>query len=274
MLSALELARRGFFVVATMRNLEKRGMLDSLASEVNQNVEIRRLDVTDFTSIPEVVSGIVQQHGRIDVLVNNAGFAMGGFAEDVTLSELREQLETNFFGHVEMTKAVLPTMRRQHSGHVIMISSISGLCAQAGISSYSASKFALEGWSEALRIECKPLGIKVSLVEPGAFKTDIWDKNVRVAQNAMGGASPNRERAHRFRAYIQKHIVKRDAIEVARLVTKIAQHPDPKLRYVIGGDAHFQLWLRRMLPWKWYENALIKALGLHDDKKEGTAAGA
>ena len=105
------------------------------------------------------------------MLVNNAGFAVAGFAEDVTLDELRLQFETNFFGTIALTKAVLPIMRAQHSGHIIMLSSVGGLHGSPVIGSYSASKHALEGWSETLRIEVRSLGIRVVLIEPGAFAT-------------------------------------------------------------------------------------------------------
>lgn len=266
MLTALELARNAFRVVATMRNLGKRAQLDKLAAEggIARNVEVRPLDVTDFPSIQTTIDGIVRDYGRIDVLVNNAGFALGGFAEDVELGELREQMETNFFAHTQVTRAVLPAMRQQGSGQIIMISSISGQCAQVGVSSYSASKWALEGWSEALRMECLPLGIHVVLVEPGAFKTDVWDTNVHVAQKAFSGDSPNRERARRFREYVQKKVVKRDPQEVATLIAQIAQDKNPKLRYLAGPDAHVQKWLKRLLPWKVYEKLIVRELGIGD----------
>jgi len=264
MLSALELARNGFRVVATMRNLTKRTRLDKLAAEqqTQKQIEVRRLDVTEFASIRPAIDEIVRVYGRIDALVNNAGFALGGFADDVSLEELREQLETNFFGHVEVTKAALPTMRRQRSGHVIMVSSISGVCAQAGVSSYSASKWALEGWTEALRIECQPLGVKVVLVEPGAFKTDVWDVNVHVARASFGESSPNKVRARHFVEYTKNKIVKHDPIQVARLIAAIARDRNPRLRYVVGTDAHIQKLLKKMLPWSMYERLLVRELGL------------
>ena len=134
------------------------------------------------------------------MVVNNAGFAFAGFAEDLRLDELRQQFETNFFGQVAVTKAVLPLMRRQHSGHIIFVSSIGGQCAAPVISSYCASKFALEGWCESLRIETHSLGIRVVLVEPGSFATDIWTRNVRIGSYAMDRSAPNHERAARFAA--------------------------------------------------------------------------
>lgn len=264
MLSALELARSGFRVIATMRNLSKRANLDRLAAEqsLQNRLEVRKLDVTDFPSLRPAVDAMVRDFGRVDVLLNNAGFALGGFADDVSLAELREQMETNFFGHVEMTKATLPAMRAQRSGHVIMVSSISGVCAQAGVSSYSASKWALEGWSEALRLEATPLGIKVVLVEPGAFKTDVWDANVHVAQAAFAESSPNKVRARHFSEYVKTKVVKHDAIQVARLIARIAKNPNPRLRYVVGTDAHIQKSLKKLLPWSWYERLLVRELGL------------
>src|SRR5215469_8992537 len=202
LLTVVELAKAGFFVAATMRDPQRRARLDDALAAAGNNlisqVDVRQLDVTSFERIPAAISEIVRDHGRIDVLVNNAGFAVGGFAEDVLLDELRMQLETNFFGQVAITKAVLPTMRAQRSGHVIMLSSILGLIGQPMVSSYCASKHALEGWAEALRIELRALGIKVALVEPGAYKTDIWTRNVMVSRGAQDQNSPNKDRSRKY----------------------------------------------------------------------------
>ena len=264
LLTTIELARAGFHVVATMRDLARRGRLEEagVAEGVAQNVEIRQLDITQTETIEPLVAQIVRAYGRIDVLVNNAGFAMSGFADDIALSELRHQFDTNFFGHVAMTNAVLPVMRKQAAGHIIMISSIGGRVGQPVISSYSASKFALEGWSEALRLETHSLGIRVVLVEPGAFKTDIWDRNVVVGERALRPDSPNRERAAKFVEFVKKNVPKADAREVARLIARIAQDPNPKLRYLAGRDAHIQLWLRRLMPWRRYEKMVTRLVGI------------
>src|SRR5271157_3317467 len=187
LLTAVELALNGYGVVATMRNLGSSGKLEEAAQKagVRDRVEVRRLDITEFESLPVAVEEIVRSHGRIDVLVNNAGFSMAGFAEDMTLAELRRQMETNFFGNVAMSKAVLPVMRKQRSGHIIQIASIVGRMAAPLVSSYAASKFALEGWSEALRIEVHSLGIRVVLVEPGDYETDIWERNLVIGKQAL-----------------------------------------------------------------------------------------
>ncbi len=260
LLTAVELARAGYFVVATMRDPARRSRLDEAAAQagVAGRIEVRPLDITAFDAIPAAVAAIARDRGRIDVLVNNAGFSLAGMAEDLTLAEIRDQLETNFFGHVAMTKAVLPIMRAQRSGHIIMVSSVSGIVAQPMISSYSASKFALEGWSEAARIETHSLGIRIVLVEPGAYKTDIWDRNVKIGAGALDPASPNKERSQRFAEFVKGQVHKRDAREVARLIVRIAQDPNPRLRYRCGPDAHLQTWIRRLLPWRMYERWFAK----------------
>ncbi len=261
LLTTVELAKMGFRVVASMRDLGRRGKLDEAAAAagVAAKIDVRRLDVTEINTIAGFVEGVVRDYGRVDVLVNNAGFAVAGFAEDIKLEEIRRQFETNFFGTVVLTQAVLPVMRRQQSGHIIMISSIGGLHGSVSISSYSASKFALEGWSESLRLEVNVLGIKVVLVEPGSFQTDIWTRGAVMGEKATAETSPNFQRIVRMRDRIGA-IQKRDPIEVAKVIARIAQDPNPKLRYLVGSDAKIQLALKRILPWKWHEKLIANFL--------------
>jgi len=261
LLTSIELAKAGFRVVATMRDLGRRERLDQAATAagVATQLDIRALDVTNFDALPAFVDSLVRDHGRLDVLVNNAGFAVAGFAEDIKLEELRQQFETNFFGAVALTKAALPTMRRQHSGHIIQLSSIAGLHGSVTVSSYSASKHALEGWSESLRLEINSLGIKVVLVEPGAFQTDIWTRGAVMGEDVTKETSPNIQRSLRMRDRVQA-LPKRDPIEVARLIATIARDPNPKLRYLVGRDAKIQLAMKRLLPWKWHEKVVASFL--------------
>jgi NAD(P)-dependent dehydrogenase (short-subunit alcohol dehydrogenase family) len=266
LLTSIELAKAGFLVVATMRDLGRRERLDRAvaAGGVAAKFDVRALDVTKFDTIQGFVDGVVRDYGRLDVLVNNAGFAVAGFAEDIKLDELRLQFETNFFGVVAMTKAALPIMRRQHSGHIIQVSSIVGLHGSVTVSSYSASKHALEGWSESLRMEVNSLGIRVVLVEPGAFQTDIWTRGAVMGEQATKETSPNIQRSLRMRSRIEK-LPKADPIAVARAIAAIAQDPNPKLRYLIGRDAKMQLALKRFLPWKWHEKLVANFLKIDQE---------
>jgi len=270
LLTSIELAKAGFRVVATMRDLGRRERLDQAVAAagvatqvVAGKIEVRALDVTKFDTIQGFVDGVVGDYGRLDILVNNAGFAVAGFAEDIKLDELRLQFETNFFGAVAMTKAALPTMRQQRSGHIIQVSSISGLHGSVTVSSYSASKHALEGWSESLRMEVNALGIKVVLVEPGAFQTDIWTRGAVMGEQATKQTSLNLARSQRMRSVIEK-LPKADPIVVARLIVAIAQNPNPKLRYLAGRDAKIQLAMKRILPWKWHEKVIASFLKIDE----------
>ncbi|HEX4804099.1 MAG TPA: SDR family oxidoreductase [Myxococcaceae bacterium] len=261
LLTAMELAKGGFRVVATMRDLSRRERLDKAAQEagVAGSIDVRRADVTEHDTLSALVDGVVRDYGRVDALVNNAGFAVAGFIEDLSLDEIRKQFETNFWGHVALTKAALPVMRQQRSGHIIMVSSITGLHGAITISSYAASKWALEGWSESLRLEMNALGVKVVVVEPGSYQTDIWTRGAHLGQKLLDGTAVNRERGEKMRARVQA-MPKRDPIAVARLIARIAADPNPRLRYVVGPDAHIQLWLKRVLPWKWHEKLMAKLL--------------
>src|SRR5581483_1500216 len=263
LLTSVEMAKAGFRVIATMRNVARREPLDqaAAAAEVTDRIDVRPLDVTHFDSMPALVNAVIHEYGSIDVLINNAGFAVGGFVEDIRMEELRLQFETNFFGAVAMTKAVLPIMRRQRSGHIIQISSIAGLHGSISISSYSAAKHALEGWSESLRMEVNSLGIRVVLVEPGSFDTGIWTVGAVMAQEAKKKTSPNFQRSLRMREVIRT-LPKADPGAVARTIVDIAQDPNPRLRYLVGRDARMQLAMKRILPWKWYEKLIAHYLKL------------
>lgn len=261
LLTSVELAKAGFQVVATMRDPTRRASLDEAATAASAQgrIEVRRLDITEFDSIPGAVNDIVGDHGQVDVLVNNAGFLVDGFIEDVKLAELREQLDTNFFGHVAVTQAVLPHMRARNSGHVIMLSSILGRLAQPAAGCYSASKFALEGWTETARLELAPTGVKLVLVEPGAFKTDIWERNRVVCEGAPAAQSDARVRRFADTAKGRRREMG-DPAEVARLVVKIAQDPEPRLRYRVGRDASTGYWLHRILPWSVWEKMILNRM--------------
>jgi len=262
LLTVLSLARRGFRVVATMRDVGKQATLMSEAERfgVAALVDIARIDVTDEASIDEAVAGTVAKYGRIDALVNNAGFAVGGFIEEVPPEAWREQMETNFMGVVSMTRAVLPHMRRQGEGTVIQIGSVSGRVGMPGFGAYAASKFAIEGFSESLRHEVASYGIRVYVVEPGAYRTPIWNKGFDGIHTRPD--SPYRSKLQAVLEFARKTAESSpDPREVAELAARLAAKKRPgRLRYPVGRGARSLIAASKLLPWRWIEVAVRRSL--------------
>jgi NAD(P)-dependent dehydrogenase (short-subunit alcohol dehydrogenase family) len=261
LLTSLVLAQKGYHVIATMRDLGKSGALLARAEQagVTNAIETMALDVTIHDSIEQVVSDIMDKYGRIDVLLNNAGFAVGGYVEDVPMEAWRSQLETNVFGVIAATRAVLPHMRAQQSGCIVNVSSVSGLSAFPGYAPYSTSKFAIEGFSESLRLEMMPLGVRVVLVEPGAYKTEIWRKGFEAIHTTE--TSPYWKRLSKMLDYSRKaSATAPDPQEVADQIVRIVDNPRPKLRYPMGRGVMSRVWARNLLPWRWYEGVLNRLL--------------
>ncbi len=175
---ALAFARNGDQVYATMRNLDKAESLQQAADQKELNVHIKSLDVTQPVTFGELIQEVIDETGRIDVLVNNAGILRAGAFEDLSEQAIREVMETNFFGPLLLTRQVLPQMRKQRGGYIIMISSLSGIAGLAGDVTYTGSKFALEGATEALRHEIDRWGIKVALVHAASYATNIFSPNL------------------------------------------------------------------------------------------------
>lgn len=213
--------------------------------EAVPNLTMLALDVRSDASVAACVDAVSSQAGRLDVLVNNAGYELAGALEETSLDEAKAQFETNFFGVVRMVNAVVPIMRRQQHGHIITISSLSGLTAIPFMGVYSASKFAVEGYSEALRLELKPLHVHVSLIEPGFLKTPMMDKR-QVAAARIEAYEPWRQRA--FSAIRAAEETGPGPDLVATTVLKIITSTRPGLRHVAGRQAHVISRLRRFLP--------------------------
>jgi len=169
-------------VAATFR---QEGQANSFSQQYGDKGHAVILDVRQTDKISSAFQQAIDKFGKIDVLVNNAGYGTIGAIEEFSLEEIREQMETNYFGAVAITKAILPIMRNQGSGHIVQISSQSGFRASAGFGIYNASKFALEGFSEALAQEVAPFGIKVTIVEPGPFRTQFLSTSLKMAQNKI-----------------------------------------------------------------------------------------
>lgn len=262
LLTCLELADSGMRVFASMRNLERRGELDQAMAAEKLTCEVVGLDVTEPDSISAALAHIESRGGPVDVLVNNAGYGLGGFAEDLTLDEYRAQFETNFFGLVATTKAVIPSMRQRRRGRIINISSMAGLSADPGMSAYSASKFAVEGFSESLRHELLPHDVYVSLIEPGMFRTEIFDRNRRVGARALDPVSPNYRAAQRIVQMLDDRLAasKADPRDVARLIAEVVTSRRPRLRYLVGSDARIRNMIQKTVPASLWERAVVRFL--------------
>jgi NAD(P)-dependent dehydrogenase (short-subunit alcohol dehydrogenase family) len=262
LLTSLELAKNGFHVIATMRNEEKSIELLELANKMGciKRIQIQKLDVTSEESV-KVFKGLIEKIGRVDVLVNNAGYAGAGFVEEIPIVEYRKQFDTNVFGPIMVSQACLPLMRKAGKGKIINVSSISGLIGFPGISPYVASKHALEGWTESLRLEMKPYGVYVSLIEPGSFKTNIWSTGKQITEKSLRADSPYFSYMKNIDAYISKGESQLGNPEdVANKIVEIAQHPNPDLRYPIGNGVKLSLFLKRSLSWKTWEKLFMKRL--------------
>lgn len=261
MLTAVALAKKGFQVFAAMRSLDRRGPLVQLIKEegVSDHIELIQMDVTDPLEIKQVVNQIVDRFKRIDVLINNAGYAAPGFVEEVSLDDWRKQFETNFFGVVSLTQTVLPFMRNQRKGTIINMSSISGRMGFPALGPYVSSKFALEGFSESLRLEMAPFGVHVVLIEPGSYQTEIWRKGLEAtASSSMPDYHPWKER---IRLEVeQTSATAGNPHDVIRLIEHVLQTKHPKLRYPIGKGVKAGMAFKALLPWNWFERIMVKQL--------------
>jgi len=219
-------------------------------AEPQPNLTMLALDVRSDGSVAACVSAVTDKAGRVDVLVNNAGYELGGALEEHSIEEAKAQFETNFFGLVRMTKAVLPFMRRQKHGHIINVSSLAGLTSIPFMGMYSASKFAVEGYTEGLHLELKPLHIHVSQIEVAFLKSSMMDKRQVVAER-IGDYEPWRQRAFTAIRGAEEKGLRPE--RVAQAVSKIMASPAPRLRYLVGGQAHVISRLKRFFPERAFE---------------------
>jgi len=254
LLTAARLASRGYRVIATMRDLNKSGALTAEVEKRGGDVRLLRLDVTDKESIAEVMTEVGHAYGNLDVLVNNAGYGLVGFFEDMTDEEIRAQFETNFFGVQNVTRAAIPLMRQKRNGKIINISSVAGFSTSPCFSAYNASKWALEGFSESLRYELKYFGIDVLLVEPGTYRTKIFYENARVGENFHNPASPY----HDLSGFLEKRVkdyvddCHKDPEDVAALIEKLIKARNPSFRNIPDVESQVLYLLRRCLPFRLY----------------------
>ncbi len=262
LLAAARLAASGHFVYATMRDVSKQQELVDESIKRGGQVLVRPLDVTKPSTIKPVIDEIIQHHQHIDVVINNAGFGLGGFFEDLSDEEIRAQMETNFFGVQHVTRAVIPYMRERRQGKIINISSIAGLCSSPSLSAYNASKWALEGFSESLYHEMALFNIKVVLIEPGSYPTKIFGDNSRYAKNFDNPQSPYYQLSQTLRNFVKSklHQSPKDPEDVAKLIERVVNLQHPQLRYISDAVSALRVLVGRIMPPAMYNYIFRKVI--------------
>jgi NAD(P)-dependent dehydrogenase (short-subunit alcohol dehydrogenase family) len=239
------LAGRGYRVYGAARRPVGSALVESIP-----------MDVSDDASVRDAMVRLMEREGRLDIVVNNAGIALAGAVEDTSIAEAREQFDVNFFGVLRVCRAALPMMREQGAGYIVNIGSIGGLVAIPFQGLYSASKFALEGLSEALRMEVSQFGIQVVLIEPGDHRTGLTDSRRRTAESQTNASYRNRfDRAVARMAADERRGPGPEAI--ARLLHRIVSDRRPRLRYTVGpAPERAAVWLKRLMPWAVVEKVM------------------
>lgn len=264
LVTAVELAKRGWRVFATMRNLDRKPALEAALDKagVRERVTIGQLDVTDEASVRAAVTAtLAVTGGRLDAVVHNAGVATGGAFEDLPETELRRVMDTNFFGVLALTRALLPTFRAQRRGRILIVSSESGFSGQPANSIYCASKWAIEGWAESIAFEVEPFGIDVVLVEPGPYVTDIWQSSPRICPD---GSAYRAWVQYMFRAGDAHVAVQgRDPQEVADKIANVLEARRPAFRNPVGLLARLSHFTRGKFPSRLLRKVVERYLGLH-----------
>ena len=234
--TSLILARNGYLTYATMRDLEKSVTIKSVATKERLPLRVVQLNVREEGSIMDAVHSIITDVGKIDLLVNNAGYGLNGAFEELAMEEIKAQYETNLFGVIRVTQAVLPIMRKQKTGIIVNISSGAGRFGYPGGSAYVSTKFALEGLSESMAYELESFGIKVVLVEPGVIKTNFVNSMV-ASKKSQDPNSPYAQFMQNVATSFQ-HMIEGGASSdvVARVVLKAVTSENPSLRYLAGKD--------------------------------------
>jgi len=266
--TAILLASEGYRVFAAGRNSQKRAALEQFAEEHKFSLETLDLDVTSDESASRAIAEIERRAGRVDVLVNNAGIAIAGVMEEVSLDDLRKQFETNVFGAVRMAQRVLPRMRERRCGRIINMSSIAGQVSNPLIGPYSGSKHALEAISDAMRLELASFGIRVVIIEPGIIPTNINRAGAELSSRYIGNAaaSPYARVYFGFLKTWQQRVsaAKATPDDCARVILHAIRAESPKARYRVTRDAKVTFALRWLLPDRQFDGLILRTMGLHD----------
>jgi NAD(P)-dependent dehydrogenase (short-subunit alcohol dehydrogenase family) len=249
---AEEVLKTGGKVVATARNIDK---VADLEAKYPKAAKALALDVTDAGQVDSVVTQAFAQFGQVDVLVNNAGYGVAGAIEEVSEDEFMPMFETNVFGLLKVTRAFLPHLRKQRSGHILNISSIGGPIGGQGIGMYNATKFAVEGLSEALAAELAPLGIHVTVIEPGPFRTDFLGRSGVIAKTRI---SDYDNTAGNMRKYFSENDgrQKGDPLRAVQAMIQVVESPNPPLHLLLGVSAlqrmraKLDVWQQEISAWE------------------------
>ena len=253
--TSLLLARNGIYTYATMRNLSKSQEILDITKKECLPLKVLTLDVTDEKSTQKAIDMVMHEQNRIDILVNNAGYSLVGALEQISMDEIKEEFETNFFGIIKLIQKVLPLMRKQRSGRIINVSSLAGRIGLPLASAYVSSKFALEGLSESLKYEVQDFGIYVILIEPGVIKTNFI-KNLKIGKQVITSengdvntssadlpyAEITQKRISAFKPRFEKGS---SAKEVADTILEAVTSDKPKFRYIVGQDASKLMEIRK-----------------------------
>ena len=256
--TSLALSRDGYHTFASMRNISKGKDLEEIAKKENLPIDIIELDVDKEESIVAAIKKIVEDSGRIDVLINNAGYGQFGCTEDVSIEEFRKQFETNFFSIVRIIQEICPIMRKQNSGKIINISSVAGRMGLPGSPAYISSKFALEGLGECLRYELGQFGIKTTLIEPGVIKTNFFD-SMKIPESKTD--PKYKELTDHILSGLKMMVqMGTEPAQVSQVIMK-ALHDDEMLpRYVVGTDAAMFMEAKKMKTDLEFEKYMNKEL--------------
>ena len=257
--TALALAREGYYTYATMRNTAKGDKLKELSSKESLKIDVLELDVDNENSAKTAIKHILNQKQRIDVLVNNAGWALWGCVEDVSVDEFKTQFETNFFSIIRLIQEVGPTMRNQGSGTIVNISSVVGRIGFPASPAYISSKFALEGLSESLRFEFAPFGVDVIIIEPGVIKTNFM-KNMKMAKKSELDTVYKDITTKVVSGVKMMTEMGTHPKEVASTIVKAIKDKKPLPRYIVGNDAAMFLEAKKNKTDIEFENYLKKEL--------------
>jgi len=234
--ASVTLARNGFLTYATMRNLDKSSIVTAAAEKEKLPIKVQQLDVTDDQSVSNAIQTIISETGRIDVLVNNAGYGLIGAFEELSIDEIKNQYETNLFGLIRVTQAVLPIMRKQKSGTVVNVSSGAGLFGYPSGSAYVSTKFAIEGLSESISYELDQFGIHVVLIEPGFIKTNFVNA-MTTAKKAQDPNSPYSQMMQSVQTNSSEMAKSGSSVDVvSKAILEAVTSKSPNLRYLAGKD--------------------------------------